>query len=167
MNNQQAVFEAWTGIQTLHSEMPERCSTSWAIRAAGSWLLCGSMLSMSPHTHLKQKQWQVEGTLLRAENSNSNNILYLNRIGFKAQSLWGRVTIKLIKSNLIKCRFLRGGENRSTGEKPLRADTCPTWHWGWKSNPGHIGGRQPDCSQKWSRHVQSQATVTGHFRTYE
>ena len=32
-------------------------------------------------------------------NNNNNNILYLNTIGFKAQSLWGRVQIKLIKSN--------------------------------------------------------------------
>jgi len=52
----------------------------------------------------------------------NTNILYLNTIGFKAQSLWGCVQIKLIKSNLIKCRFLRRGENRSTRGKPLRAE---------------------------------------------
>ena len=52
------------------------------------------------------------------ENKHSNsNILYLNSIGFKAQSLWGRVQIKLIKSNLIKCRFEKREENRSTRGK--------------------------------------------------
>ena len=47
----------------------------------------------------------------------NNNNLYLNTIGFKAQSFWGRVQIKLIKFNLIKCRFLRRGEDRSTRGK--------------------------------------------------
>ena len=62
--------------------------------------------------------------LARAISSNSNsNVLYLNTIGFKAQSLWGREQIKLMKSKLIKCRFLRRGENRSTPvERPLRAE---------------------------------------------
>ena len=46
-------------------------------------------------------------------NGNSD-ILYLNTIVFKAQSLWSRVQIKL-----IKCRFLRRGENRSTQGKNL------------------------------------------------
>ena len=41
----------------------------------------------------------------------------MNTIGFKAQGWWGRVQIKSIKSNLIKCRFLRRGENRSTRGK--------------------------------------------------
>ena len=34
-------------------------------------------------------------------NNNNNNIFYLNTIGFKAQSLWGRVKIITI-SNYIK-----------------------------------------------------------------
>ena len=61
----------------------------------------------------------VRWHLARATSSNSNsNILYLNQaIGFKAQSLWGRVQIKLMKSKLLKCRFFRRGENRSTRGK--------------------------------------------------
>ena len=34
-------------------------------------------------------------------NNNNNNIFYLSTIGFKAQSLWGRVKIIII-SNYIK-----------------------------------------------------------------
>ena len=63
---------------------------------------------------------------LKMANSNSN-ILYLNTIGFKAQSLWGRVQIKL-----IKCRFLRRGENQSTRGKTSQSreenqQTQPTY----------------------------------------
>ena len=56
------------------------------------------------------------------ENKHSNsNILYLNTIGFKAQRLWGRVQIKLIKSNLIKCSFVKREENRSTRGKTYQS----------------------------------------------
>ena len=55
--------------------------------------------------------------LSKHQENSTNNILYLNTIGFKAQSLWGRVQIKLIKANLIKCRFLRRGGNQSIPEK--------------------------------------------------
>ena len=62
----------------------------------------------------------------------NTNILYLNMIGFKAHSLWGCVQIKLIKSNLIKGRFLRRGENRSTQGKTSQSreenqQTQPTY----------------------------------------
>ena len=57
----------------------------------------------------------------------NNNILYLNTIGFKAQSLCGRV-----QSNLIKCRFMRTEENRSTRGKTSQSreenqQTQPTY----------------------------------------
>ena len=52
--------------------------------------------------------------LLQLSNS---NILYLNMIGFKAQSLRGRVQIKLIKSNLMKMQVFERGENQSTRGK--------------------------------------------------
>ena len=38
-------------------------------------------------------------------------------IGFKAQSLRGRVQIKLIKSNLMKMQVFERGENQSTWGK--------------------------------------------------
>ena len=49
------------------------------------------------------------------------------------------------KSNLINCRFLRRGENRSTRGKTSQSreankQTQPTVCRVWKSNPGHIGG---------------------------
>ena len=61
-----------------------------------------------------------------------SNILYLNTIGFKAQSLWGRVQIKLIKSNLIKLMQVfeeRGkpeylGKNLSEQRREPTNSTC-------------------------------------------
>ena len=79
---------------------------------------------------------------------------YLNTIGFKAQSLWDRVEIKLIKSNLIKRRFLRRGENRSTRGKTTQGreenqQTLPTYdsEVGNRTQATVVGG---ECSHHYA-----------------
>ena len=87
-------------------------------------------------------------------NGNNSNILYSNMIGFKAQSLWGHEQIKLIKSNLIKCRFLRRGENRSTLGKTSQSreesqQTLPTYDTksGNRTRATLVGGK---CSHHYA-----------------
>ena len=88
---------------------------------------------------------------LRNVSAYISNILYLNTIVFKAQSLWGRVQIKLIKSNWIKCRFLRRGEKRSTRGKTCHSreenqQTQPTYDakFGNRTRATLLGG---ECSR--------------------
>ena len=45
------------------------------------------------------------------------------------------------KLNLIKCTFLRRGENLSEQRRAL-SNSTHIWCGVWKSNPGHVGGRQ-------------------------
>ena len=45
------------------------------------------------------------------------------------------------KLNLIKCTFLRRGENLSE-QRRAPSNSTHIWCGVWKSNPGHVGGRQ-------------------------
>ena len=92
-------------------------------------------------------------------NKSNSNILDLNTIGFKAQSLWGRVQI-----NLIKYRFLRGGENRSTrGKTPQSREeknTQPTYD----TKVGH-GTRATLVRDECSHHNTTTAFPNLHLTT--
>ena len=33
-------IQAWTGFEPMTSAIPVQCSTDWAIKPSGSWLLC-------------------------------------------------------------------------------------------------------------------------------
>ena len=97
-------------------------------------------------------------------NSNSN-IPYLNTIGFKAQSLWCRAQIKWMKSNLIKCRFLRRRENRRTRGKTSRSreenqQTQPTYDTksGNQTRATLVGG---ECSHHYATTTPPLLPQTG------
>ena len=78
-----------------------------------------SSLSLKPKAIATCHFHNIMHISLRCISDSNKIILYLSTIGFKAQSLSHRVQIKLIKSNLIKCRFSRRRLNRSTQGKPL------------------------------------------------
>ena len=99
----------------------------------------------------------------------NSNILYLNTICFKAQSLWGRVQIKLIKSNLIKGRFLRRGGKPEYPGKNLSAakrtnklnphmtsslEIEPGPHWREASALTTTPPLLPDCFISWIAFIQ-------------
>ena len=82
------------------------------------------------------------------ENKHSNsNILYLNTIGFKAQSLWGRVQIDQIKFNQMQVCEERGKPEYPGKNLSEQRQTQPTYDTESGNRiPGHIGGRRVHLS---------------------
>ena len=108
--------------------------------------LIGEVRGIQPST--------IATTKVSLSHTESQRQSYLNTIGFKAQSLWVRVQIKLIKSNLIKRRFLSRGENRSTQGKTTQGreenqQTLPTYdsEVGYRSQATVVGG---ECSHHYA-----------------
>ena len=108
--------------------------------------LTGEVRGIQPST--------IATTKVSLSHTESQRESYLNTIGFKAQSLWDRVEIKLIKSNLIKRRFLRRGENRSTRGKTTQGreenqQTLPTYdsEVGNRTQATVVGG---ECSHHYA-----------------
>ena len=106
-------------------------------------------------------------TKVSLSHTESQRESYLNTIGFKGQSLWDRVEIKLIKSNLIKRRFLRRGENRSTRGNTTQGreenqQTLPTYdsEVGNRTQATVVGG---ECSHHYVLAVSFKSVSYTHL----
>ena len=77
-----------------------------------------------------------------AQETNNNNILFFNTIGFKARSLWGCVQIKFNEMQVYEGRGKPEYPEKNLSEQRREPkNSTHIWCRVWKSNPAHIGGR--------------------------
>ena len=67
-------------------------------------------------------QWQ-QFSNNNNNNNNNNNILYLNTVGFKAQSLWGREQIKFNQMQVFEERGKPGKTSQSREDNQQTQNT--------------------------------------------